>query len=281
MKIKHGIKIMAMTVALLVGPVFGQLQLVDNFDHYNTGTFDNNWATKSPNGVFGGSWTPATGNVSIVNVDGSKVLQVRNHGTAGARVSMIRNLTAPIINDQTGILFFRFKILPVAGYATDSYAGAHDKTAATFLKSDIIAGFGLKGPADATTLDIVTTSDEVLAEGTVTPGLWYNAWIVADQITDTFDLYISSAAGPAGTPALPQSADRIAAGLPFSYATTQPISGAMFLCPGATGATTYFQIDELHWIADYWTAMPRVKNCVPAHQTTLVQIGRASCRERV
>ena len=68
MKIKHGIKIMAMTVALLVGPVFGQLQLVDNFDHYNTGTFDNNWATKSPNGVFGGSWTPATGNVSILYV---------------------------------------------------------------------------------------------------------------------------------------------------------------------------------------------------------------------
>ena len=276
MKIKQVIGIMVLTIGWMVGTVFGELKLIDNFDTYTfTGRFlPTGMASRPAAGEAGGTWVPSTGNVTLVN-EGSRFMQVTGHSSGDPRVSLVHSLTEPILNSQTGMLFFRFRIKSEAGKAALAYMGAHDSPVAVTVPSAIIAGFGVQGPASAAALDVVRTDDQLLAAGAIAPGQWYSAWLVVDQITDTFDLYISPAAGPAGAPTLPQSADLVASGVPFTIPTTGPINGAMFLCAQASALTLSLQSDEIYWNADYWTQRGRVTNRMPVHQQTLVPLTQA------
>ncbi|MCE5185920.1 MAG: discoidin domain-containing protein [Planctomycetaceae bacterium] len=215
------------------------------------------------NGVLGGVWDTegdSTGNVSSQSVDGSMTLLVSGHSSGTLnRGAGITGLTNPIENAETGVLFFRFKV-GAAAKPLRNYLGMHHYSGSAFLNgstcqgSALTAGFGISADASGTVFDIVTTDHAVTLKTGLVRGQWYNAWIVANNAADTFDVYVNAAAGPGTGVGLPLDSDRItpAAGCAFGVATTSPLIGVMFLVPRAPGDTPLdgMWVDDINWSGD-------------------------------
>ena len=250
-------------VLSITAVALGEFQLVDNFDHYTIADLTR-VSVQPPNGVLGGKWAaspsnPKMSDARIMVSDGNQVLAVRNQATTGqARAAMIYGLADPIDNHQTGVLFFRFRITSegrndAAAYA---FAGLHDRTSATTRPSDISAGFGIRGDAKAERLEIISTEEKPAVLHHIRPEVWYSAWVVADNTTDTFDVYLSPEKVSGGAVVRPQQRDRIIKGQPFGAAANQPLQGAIFICPKAPAGTQTLQIDDIHWNGERGLGVP-------------------------
>jgi hypothetical protein len=256
-------------------------KLVDNFTgRTESATIDN----LTCNGILGGTWdteSETTGNIVTKTVDGSMTLLISgNSGGTSARGGGVSDLTNPITNTETGVLFFRFKV-DTGTKPIRQYLGMHHYTGSAFLTGTtcqgtaVTAGFGVTSVAAGSTFDIVTTNNVTTLKAGLARNQWYNAWIVANNATDTFDLYVNTATGPGGAVESPSDSNRVTpeGGCAFGIATTSPLTGAMFLAPIAPGNTPLdsVRIDDIYWDGD--KGLTVVPNVAPAAPQNLTAVG--------
>jgi len=240
-------------VVLLAGTaVQAQLKLVTDFEGM-TGTPDGT----ACNGVLGGfidSESEGTGNHTFGNIGGSNGVNYRGNSAGTLRAVGIGGIANPIEEGEAGIGFCRFMVrsasltvrthIGLIANATDN--PINSTTAADPLT--VPAGFRLV--QSGTGFDIATLDGVTVLKAGLVRAQWYNLWIVADNGADTFDLYLSTAEGPAGAPTLPTPADLIKNGIPFGVATTDPLNCILFSSPTGTGQAEVVYIDEIWWDGD-------------------------------
>ena len=237
------------------------LRLVEDFEAMS-GSPDGKIAT----GVSGGMWdtqSERTGNVGVTGRDYSQVLAYCGHSGGSSRGAMVSGFTNPIRNDEVGVLFFRLMFPPSFGPA-NHYMGITELNlnldpdamdASACHKANVVAGLGVLSAASNAAnglvdMDVVTTDETATVLASITHSQWYNVWIVADNATDTYDLYLSPTEGP-GTPIpdRPLAEDLIGEGLAFGKGTSWSLRGTMFFTEPTTGATKFVNIDDIYWSA--------------------------------
>jgi len=126
----------------------------------------------------------------------------------------------------------------------------------TDIPMSIPAGFGLLDNGSGG-FDLVKTDGTTVLKVGLERTKWYNVWIVADNSTDTFDLYLSEATGPAGEATLPNPEDLVERRITFEVATAEPLNGMIFACPSGIGQSTRTYIDEIYWDGDKGLGTPK------------------------
>ena len=272
---KRLIKNMVGIMVILLASAAAQagLGLVENFEGMST--------TNSPDGqactgVMGGTLdtqSEGTGNIDIVDADGSRVVTVIGHSSGNnARAIGFNGITNTIDNSETGIAFCRFWLRDTSrvprtymGLISDSTDNPITDTNADNPMS-IPVGFSWVDDGSGG-LDIVTTDGAIVLKAGLARGQWYNVWIVANNAVDTFDLYLSEAEGPAGEATLPSPEDLVESNIPFGVATTEPLTGMIFANPAGTGQAERIYIDEIYWDGDQGLGKPtKARNPIPANE---------------
>jgi hypothetical protein len=263
--------VIGVLIVLLIGAtVQAELKLVVDFEGFS-GTVDG----LACNGVLGGvvdTESEGTGNASYRTQDGSNVMSVIGHSSGGlARAIGCGGISNPIDEGETGIGFFRFRVdggnvRPHIGLVTDNNGDPVNSTN-TQDPTTVPAGFRLVGSGAG--MDMVTLDGATVLKAGLATAQWYNCWIVADNGADTFDLYLSTAAAPAGPPTLPTSTDLIASGIPFAVATTEPLAGVILANPTGTGQAARLYVDEIWWDGDQGLSEPtQARSPSPANGTS-------------
>ena len=272
---KRLIKNMVGILAILLASAAAQagLELVENFEGMST--------TISPDGgactgVMGGTLdtqSEGTGNIDIVDADGSRLVTVIGHSSGNnARAFGFNGITNTIDNSETGIAFCRFWLRDTSRAARTYMGLISDATDNPITNTNadnpmsIPAGFSWVDNGSGG-LDIVTTDGVTVLKAGLARGQWYNVWIVANNAADTFDLYLSEAEGPAGEATLPTPEDLVESNIPFGVATTEPLTGMIFANPAGTGQADRIYIDEIYWDGDQGLGKPtKARNPSPASE---------------
>ena len=230
------------------------------------------------NGVFGGfvdTQSNGTGNSGLGSIDGSNAMNIIGHSSGGnARAIGVGGIDNPIENGETGIGFFRFMVRSTSLEAR-SYIGliadATDDPINSANSNDpmtVPAGFKVLDDGSSG-FDITTTDGLTVLKTGLARGQWYNVWIVADNFADTFDLYLSEAAGPSGEATLPAPEDLVQSAIAFGVATTDPLNGMIFANPTGTGQADRVYIDDIWWDGDQGLKPPTTaQNPNPAAGST-------------
>ena len=247
---------MGVLVVLLAG-VNGQaeLKLVVNFEGMS-GVPDG----QACNGVLGGTLdteSEATGNAALGTIDGSTAMNVIGHSSGTlARAIGFNGITNPIDKGETGIGFFRF-MMPTGGTVRTHVGLIANATANPITSANTgdpkTVPAGMRLVDNGTGFDLLTTDGATVLQTGLARSQWYNVWIVADHAAETFDLYVSKAAAPAGPATLPMLADLVKSAIPFGAATTDPLNGMIFanpISPTGSGQATRIYVDEIWWDGD-------------------------------
>jgi len=242
--------ILVLVLGVMAGIAQAALVLVENFDSMATGNIDGRTCT----GVLGGTWdtqSANTGNVVVEDNSGSRVVRFMSTSSGGGRGVGFNSITDLIEDSETGMAFFRFMIRTDA-QVPRTYMGLISDTSDDPINStntdtptNIPVGFGLVDDSSGGFNLVKTDGTTVLKAGLVR-AQWYNVWIEANNAADTFDLYLSTATGPAGAPALPTSGDLVAGTIPFGVATSDPLTGMIFASPTGTVQSSRCYIDEIY-----------------------------------
>jgi len=260
-------------VLLAATNVHAKLQLVENFDGLTGGP--DGQVCKGVLGGFLDTQSEATGNSGLGTVNGSNAMNVIGNTGGSPRAVGLGGINNPIENNETGIGFFRIMVR-AGSLAPRSFVGliadATDNpinSANTSTPTNIPVGFGLVDNG-AGGLSVTKTDASTILKAGLERGQWYNVWIVANNQTDTFDLYMSTAPGPAGEAALPTPDDLVAGNIPFGVATTEPLNGVIVANPtGTAGQVERIYIDEIWWDGDQGMETPtKARKPIPAHATT-------------
>lgn len=259
--------------------VQGELLQVENFD-----TQVNHIDNKPASGVLGGFWdtqSNGTGNVNLETQNGSMIVRFMTTTAGDGRGIAFAGITNPIENTEKGLVFFRFYIR--AGQVADTFIGLHPLIAMAgtddFLGSAqnnnpanyIAAGFHVIDDGSSMSLVRATADAAVIAAG-LSRAQWYNCWIEADNAADTFDLYISTATGPAGPATLPALTDKVGEDLPFVTATDNPLTGVLFVCPTRSNQSARTYIDEIYWDGDRGLASLIAQDPSPANNAINIAV---------
>ncbi len=272
MKRRVGNLIGVLAVLLVCTTARAELKLVANFEG-SSGSPDG----QACNGVLGATidtQSENTGNVTFRVADGSTTLSPSGHSSGSmSRAAGIAGINNPIDNDETGIAFFRFSV--ATGSTVRNFMGliadtGNNPVNDTRSSDPKTIPAGLRLVENGAGFDVVTLDGATVLKNGLARSKWYNVWIVADNSTDTFDLYLSEAAAPAGPPTLPRSQDLLQSGIPFTVATTDPLAAMIFACPlspTGSGATARLLIDEIWWDGDQGLSKPvRATDASPADQ---------------
>jgi len=262
-----------LVVLLASAAVQAGFELVENFDSMEIGKPDG----KACTGVLGGTWDTQgedTGNVNVEDRDGSRVLQFRGHSSGATRGVGFNGITNTIDDSETGKVFFRF-MLRTANETPRTYIGLISNTsnnpitgATCDAPTNIPVGFGLLNNGTGG-FDLVKTDGTTILKAGLVTAQWYNIWIVANNEADTFELYLSTATGPAGVATMPTPENLVASNIPFGVATTDPFNGMIFACPSGTGQSTRTYIDEIYWDGEQGLVKPtKAKNPSPSNKET-------------
>jgi hypothetical protein len=250
-----------LAVLLVCATAQAELKLVANFDGL-TGAPDG----QACNGVLGGTIdteSEGTGNSSLPAVNGSVTLSVIGHSSgASARAIGFGGINNPIADGETGIGFFRFMmatggtIRPHMGLIAET-GNNPVNSARTADPKTIPAGFRLV--ENGAGFDLVTLDGATVLKNGLARSQWYNVWIVADNAADTFDLYLSEAAAPAGPATLPRAQDLIQSGIPFTVPAPGALNAMIFanpVSPTGSGQATRIYVDEIWWDGDQGLSKP-------------------------
>ena len=240
-------------VVLMAGTaVQAELKLVTDFEGM-TGTPDGT----ACNGVLGGfidSESEGTGNHTFGTIGGSNGVNYRGNSAGTLRAVGIGGITNPIEEGEAGIAFCRFMVRS-ASLTVRTHIGlianaTSNPINGTTAADPLTVPVGFRLVASGTGFDVATLDGVTVLKAGLVRAQWYNVWIVADNGADTFDLYISTAEGPAGAPTLPTPSDLVKSGIPFGVATTDPLNCFMFSSPTGTGQAEVIYIDEIWWDGD-------------------------------
>jgi len=269
--IKNMVGILAVLLASTA--VQADFGLVENFDGMaTTGSPDG----KACTGVMGGTWDTqgeGTGSITIGDISGSRgVTVIGDSSGASVRGIGFNGITNTIDNSETGKVFFRF-MLRSYGLVPRSYMGLISDASDNPINStsagtptSIPVGFGLLDNGSGG-LNLVKTDGTTILKAGLVRGQWYNVWIIADNEADTFELYLSTATGPAGAATLPNPEDLVASGIPFGVATSVPLTGMIFTNIAGTGQAERIYIDEIYWDGDQGLRTPKkARNPSPANK---------------
>ncbi len=252
-----------------------EFKRVENFDKMATGSPDGVACT----GVLGGTWdteTANTGNVTIEDNSGSRVLRFMTTTAGDPRGVGFNGITNAIDDGEAGKVFFRFQ-LRSDSQTPRTYIGLISETGNNPITgtnsndpTTIPAGFGLVNDG-AGGFNLTKTDGTTILKTGLKRLQWYNVWIIADNAADKFDVYLSTAAAPAGDATLPSSGDLVASAIPFGVATNVPLTGMIFACTRGTTQSTRTYIDEIWWDGDQGLAAPkRAGNPSPGNGATEV-----------
>ena len=261
-----------LAVLLVCATAQAELKLVANFDGL-TGAPDG----QACNGVLGGTIdteSEGTGNSSLPAVNGSVTLSVIGHSSGTlARAVGVGGINNPIAEGETGIGFFRFMmatggtIRPHMGLIAET-GNNPVNSARTADPKTIPAGFRLV--ENGAGFDLVTLDGVTVLKNGLARSQWYNVWIVADNAADTFDLYLSEAAAPAGPATLPRAQDLILSGIPFTVPEPGALNAMIFanpISPTGSGQATRIYVDEIWWDGDQGLSKPvKATDASPADQ---------------
>jgi len=251
--------------------VQAKLQLVGNFESLVGESPDGQACT----GVLGGTWdtqSEGTGNIDIVTQDGSRGVSLGGNSNGNGRAIGFNGITNTIDYSETGILFFRFMVRS-SSRATRTFMGlisdtSDDPVNSTSTNDPMSIPAGVSWVDNASSgLDIVTLDGATVLMSGLVRAQWYNIWIVANNEADTFDMYISEAAGPAGEATLPTPEDLVKSSIPFGIATTDPLTGMIISDPSGTSQAEKVYFDEVYWDGDQGLGTPtKARNPSPANQ---------------
>lgn len=237
--------------------VLAELKLVGNFDGLTGESPDNQACT----GELGGAWdteTEGTGSIDLVLKDGSQTVTVMGHSNGeDPRAFGFNGISNTIDNSESGIAFFRFMLRSgtqeprtYMGFITDTSSDPIDTWNSTDPMS-LHAGVRWRDNG-AGGLDIVSLDGATVLKADLPRSQWYNVWMVANNVADTFDLYLSDAEGPAGEATRPKAEDLIQNNIPFLLETADPLTGIIVANPGGGegGQAERIYLDEVWWDGD-------------------------------
>jgi hypothetical protein len=171
-----------------------------------------------------------------------------------------------------GEMFFRYRV-NLDTKIVKTYMGIHSLTStagtAPFVEDQVLnapnyiqAGFLLTGTGVDTFCDIKTTNGLTILKAGIerTASSYYDVWIVANHVTDSFDLYMREATeGRSVPPPSKTPADLIASNIPFGNGSGlpahAPLVGGMWTCGNGTGTDqpTTTKFDDVYWDGDATT----------------------------
>jgi hypothetical protein len=239
--------------------LLGAWQRVDGFEgDERIGSLDR----QAADGVFAASWDTEINNsqlVLVVREAMGQSLRMRSLADGAGRGAAFTGVSDPIENGRMGGLFFRFMVESGAGrprfWAGLGAPARNDPMNAKVVGDPgafIAAGFAAVDDGNEG-FDLTTTDGQTVVKAGLVRDQWYDAWIVVENATKTFDLYITEAAGPLVAPVpLMGAAVRFGAvvNLPFGSDIDVPLTGAMFMCPTGEDLSAYVFVDEIHWAVE-------------------------------
>lgn len=254
---------MLLTVLLMGAVVHAELQYVENFDTRPIGNLIGATPTEGNNGTVGVTNGTSSGNIQVQLQSGSNVVNIVSNSSGDGRGAGVYNMNDPIQHGEKGVVFFRF--YADTSRSVDYYIGIHARTTnindsalRTAPQNYIIAGFHLWSDGEpAGTMKMVSTNHTATFASGLLRNQWYNCWIEADHATETFNVYISAATGPAGEATLPNPEDKVISDRPFEVATADGLAGMYAVARTlsseaapwirANTQTGNIRIDEIYW----------------------------------
>lgn len=254
-----------MTLVLCMGAITAQaeLQFVENFDTRPIGNLIGATPTAGNNGTVGVSNGTSSGNIQVQLQSGSNVCNIAGNSAGDRRGAGVYNMTDPIEVGEKGVVFFRFYVDNTR--SVDHYIGIHARTTnindsaiGSNPQNYIMAGFHLWSDGEpAGTMKMVSTNHTATFATGLLRAQWYNFWIEADHAAETFNVYVSTATGPAGAATLPNAEDKVVSDRPFEVATTSALAGMFVMGRTYASETAPWQrsniqlgnarFDEVYW----------------------------------
>jgi hypothetical protein len=212
--------------------------LIDNFEGNTVDTAVTGWGT-----VTGTSGKTFTARVDPTD-SGNLVAAAGN--TANSNEGFVFALPGGgIANNTTGTLFARFYVANPGITTINDWFGLVDTTAN--LSNNSFSNFEVQFGFTGTTPDILARNSGTSTDvGNATRGQWYNLWIVANNSTDTMNVYLNqgSSAATAG--------DLIANNFGFRNGTTDALSHVMINVANVTGSRN--SGEAIYWDDIYFDA---------------------------
>lgn len=235
-------KLFLLTSVALAGltlPASAAFVLIDNFQSNTANALVTGWTT-----------TTNTSNKTLtarVDPTDSGNLVVATGNTQNSNEGWVIALPGGgIANGATGTLFARFYV-PSPGITTSNdWFGLVDTTtsASTNSFNNFEAQFGING----TTPDILARNGGGSTDvGNATRGQWYNLWIVANNSTDTMNVYLNQ-----GTSAA-TGGDLIASAFAFRNGTASALSHVQLTIANVTGSSRSAG-EAIYWDDIYYDA---------------------------
>lgn len=216
-------------------------------------------------GTAGGLWDTADENVGTIRVENienssRKALRVSVNDAGWGEACGFVGVTDTIADGETGTMSLQFKI---AGGMDPVYSfmGIHEESAAStdplgWWHRDgsgapgwLIAGFGL---VDSSTPGQVKMVNPWNTSVTIVDNLvrdqWYNVWIIVDNNTNTYDIYLGLENVPdSWASAGLVAADLVGSGLNFRWGSWNAFAGAYFTNPQMGVVTAQIYLDNIYW----------------------------------
>ncbi|MBN2843851.1 MAG: hypothetical protein JXM68_12230 [Sedimentisphaerales bacterium] len=238
--------------ALLVGLFLtsvSQAILVDDFDSYDISS-----STKIND--LGTPWVTIS-NADLVNVindgTGNQVLAYGGSGAYNPNITPIAN------TDTATTLFARFY---VNSEDCDNSFGLRDTDAAAwFADFEVQLAIIRSGTLTDGKVDFkARNGGSTTFLTSIDINKWYNVWLVINQSTDKYDVYLNTGTAPA------TSADRLATGYSFRNGTLDPLNAILALSYSAASGGVYF--DDINLTPGADLSRPVVKPYEPTVNMT-------------
>ncbi len=294
-----------MTVVCLTGLARADLLLYDDFE--TAGTDD-----VPCSGVLGGirdvesDGTGNSGQATGYLGNPTQSNNVQGHSSGDERGMMVTGVDTPIVEGNTGTMFFRFVLNPegrqvytwlgitnvdpevrIDPLDSDNENDADQIVSAGFLcardNTNDAEGFSIVRIHDWDVDDPDLAPEDILA--TLSMGVWYDVWIAADNAADTFSVYIQESVVPAGetpgpgelggTPPDTPTSDPILEDEPFNIPGTDALRGFVGMHPDDPprpnpNAVGRLAVDDLWWDPTQGVVSRVAKNPMPANGAVLV-----------
>ena len=247
---RHWLLVMVLGVLAIALPARAEFNLMEDFDGLPLGGIDEVQSTGAQvwdTHVDGTDTQAVVASPTEPAGDQSLLSAAAGSTITGCALDVGDPAVAPhnwIDNDETGTLFLRV-YMPAEG-RVNNYVGAAsivdelDSVSQANFRAGVIFYNGSTGGSRE--VHVIDGGQGALI-GTVEGDTWYNLWIVANNVTDTFDFYMTS-----GTESALES-DLVAADLSFNGTVpwTSPLKG--LILRGSTNSTGMY-VDDIYWDGD-------------------------------
>ncbi|MFC1764516.1 hypothetical protein ACFL6U_20920 [Planctomycetota bacterium] len=237
--------------------VQADLRLVENFE---TLEINQNPDGQPCTGVLGGVWdTEVDGTGSIKVAAEYDSISIGANGLSDGtepRAFGFNGINNSIEKTESGIVCLRFRPRVSAdnrpfrafmGFITDTSDDPVNTESAGDPTNIPLAVYWVSDESGETR--ILSADGETVLKTSVARNQWYNVWLMANNVTDTFDLYLRAVAADEAV-TLPSPIDLVQANIPFTEATNDPLTGMLVSIPAGPGQGDRVNVSEIWWDGD-------------------------------